>query len=112
MFIDFADLPFCRVTGFFCWHRYLKGTSFLHIFFLFLVLVDVNFVLWFTCFEFWFLPHHFFILVKIFYSLKEYEEKAVSLALNRLKLQDLRNRLEASRLTCPLFDTARWVSLP
>ncbi|GMN59702.1 hypothetical protein TIFTF001_028800 [Ficus carica] len=42
-------------------------------------------------------------------SLKEYEEKAVSLALNRPKLQDLTNRLKAARLTCPLFDTARWV---
>ncbi|XP_048333026.2 probable UDP-N-acetylglucosamine--peptide N-acetylglucosaminyltransferase SEC [Ziziphus jujuba] len=42
-------------------------------------------------------------------SLKEYEEKAVSLALNPSKLQDLTNRLKAARLTCPLFDTARWV---
>ncbi|KAL0358434.1 UNVERIFIED_CONTAM: putative UDP-N-acetylglucosamine--peptide N-acetylglucosaminyltransferase SEC [Sesamum angustifolium] len=42
-------------------------------------------------------------------SMKEYEEKAVSLALNRPKLQDLTNRLKAARLTCPLFDTARWV---
>ncbi|KAK4766679.1 hypothetical protein SAY87_008321 [Trapa incisa] len=42
-------------------------------------------------------------------SLKEYEEKAVSLALDRPKLQDLRSRLEASRMVCPLFDTARWV---
>ncbi|XP_028121686.1 probable UDP-N-acetylglucosamine--peptide N-acetylglucosaminyltransferase SEC isoform X1 [Camellia sinensis] len=45
----------------------------------------------------------------IVHSMKEYEEKAVSLALNPLKLQDLTNRLKASRLTCPLFDTARWV---
>lgn len=44
-------------------------------------------------------------------SLKEYEEKAVSLALNRPKLLDLTNRLKAARLTCPLFDTARWVRL-
>lgn len=43
--------------------------------------------------------------------MKEYEEKAVSLALNRPKLQELTNRLKAARLTCPLFDTARWVSL-
>ncbi|KAG2726337.1 hypothetical protein I3760_01G107600 [Carya illinoinensis] len=43
-------------------------------------------------------------------SMKEYEERAVSLALNRSKLQDLTNRLKAVRLTCPLFDTARWVS--
>ncbi|GMY32140.1 probable UDP-N-acetylglucosamine--peptide N-acetylglucosaminyltransferase SEC [Fagus crenata] len=42
-------------------------------------------------------------------SMKEYEEKAVSLALNRPKLQDLSNRLKAARLTCPLFDTVRWV---
>ncbi|KAK9288296.1 hypothetical protein L1049_016747 [Liquidambar formosana] len=42
-------------------------------------------------------------------SMKEYEEKAVSLAENRSKLLDLANRLKASRLTCPLFDTARWV---
>ncbi|KAI3470078.1 hypothetical protein Pfo_026741 [Paulownia fortunei] len=42
-------------------------------------------------------------------SMKEYEEKAVSLALNHAKLQDLTNRLKAARLTCPLFDTARWV---
>ncbi|XP_059448437.1 probable UDP-N-acetylglucosamine--peptide N-acetylglucosaminyltransferase SEC [Corylus avellana] len=42
-------------------------------------------------------------------SMKEYEEKAVSLALNRPKLQELTNRLKAARLTCPLFDTARWV---
>ncbi|GFY81729.1 tetratricopeptide repeat (TPR)-like superfamily protein [Actinidia rufa] len=42
-------------------------------------------------------------------SMEEYEEKAVSLALNHSKLQDLTDRLKASRLTCPLFDTARWV---
>ncbi|KAL8172237.1 hypothetical protein V2J09_024041 [Rumex salicifolius] len=42
-------------------------------------------------------------------SLREYEEKAVSLALNRSDLQDLTDRLKAVRLTCPLFDTARWV---
>ncbi|KAB2005513.1 hypothetical protein ERO13_D11G252600v2 [Gossypium hirsutum] len=42
-------------------------------------------------------------------SMKEYEERAVSLALNRLKLQALTNKLKAARLTCPLFDTARWV---
>lgn len=42
-------------------------------------------------------------------SMTEYEEKAVSLALNPAKLQDLTNRLKAVRLTCPLFDTARWV---
>lgn len=42
-------------------------------------------------------------------SMKEYEEKAVSLALNRPKLKDLTERLKAARMTCPLFDTARWV---
>ncbi|XP_051116710.1 probable UDP-N-acetylglucosamine--peptide N-acetylglucosaminyltransferase SEC [Andrographis paniculata] len=42
-------------------------------------------------------------------SMKEYEERAVSLALNRGKLQDLTNRLKAARLSCPLFDTQRWV---
>ncbi|KAF3676306.1 putative UDP-N-acetylglucosamine--peptide N-acetylglucosaminyltransferase SEC [Capsicum annuum] len=42
-------------------------------------------------------------------SMTEYEERAVSLALNRPKLQDLTNRLNAVRLSCPLFDTARWV---
>lgn len=42
-------------------------------------------------------------------SMKEYEEKAVSLALDRPKLQNLTDRLKAARLTCPLFDTARWV---
>ncbi|KAL5566813.1 hypothetical protein UlMin_029977 [Ulmus minor] len=42
-------------------------------------------------------------------SMKEYEEKAVSLALNRPKLQALTNKLKAIRLSCPLFDTTRWV---
>ncbi|EEF40435.1 o-linked n-acetylglucosamine transferase, ogt, putative [Ricinus communis] len=42
-------------------------------------------------------------------SMKEYEEKAVSLALNRPKLQALTNKLKAVRMTCPLFDTPRWV---
>ncbi|XWS57791.1 hypothetical protein CRYUN_Cryun09bG0203600 [Craigia yunnanensis] len=42
-------------------------------------------------------------------SMKEYEERAVSLALNRSKLLALTNKLKAARLTCPLFDTARWV---
>lgn len=42
-------------------------------------------------------------------SMKEYEEKAVTLALNRPKLQALTNKLKAVRMTCPLFDTARWV---
>ncbi|XP_050221942.1 probable UDP-N-acetylglucosamine--peptide N-acetylglucosaminyltransferase SEC [Mercurialis annua] len=42
-------------------------------------------------------------------SMKEYEERAVSLALNRPKLQALTNKLKAVRMTCPLFDAARWV---
>ncbi|XP_021772726.1 probable UDP-N-acetylglucosamine--peptide N-acetylglucosaminyltransferase SEC isoform X2 [Chenopodium quinoa] len=42
-------------------------------------------------------------------SIEEYEERAVSLALNPSKLQALRNQLKAIRLTCPLFDTTRWV---
>ncbi|KAL9431535.1 hypothetical protein AB3S75_026680 [Citrus x aurantiifolia] len=41
--------------------------------------------------------------------MKEYEERAVSLALDREKLQALTNKLKSVRLTCPLFDTARWV---
>ncbi|KAI4378055.1 hypothetical protein MLD38_015595 [Melastoma candidum] len=42
-------------------------------------------------------------------SLQEYEERAVTLALNRPMLQSLSNRLKSVRLTCPLFDTVRWV---
>ncbi|CAK9156508.1 unnamed protein product [Ilex paraguariensis] len=42
-------------------------------------------------------------------SMKDYEEKAVSLALNRAKLQDLTDRLKGVRMSCPLFDTSRWV---
>ncbi|KAL8171812.1 hypothetical protein V2J09_023616 [Rumex salicifolius] len=42
-------------------------------------------------------------------SMKEYEDKAVALALNRPKLEELANQLKAARMTCPLFDTARWV---
>jgi protein O-GlcNAc transferase len=43
-------------------------------------------------------------------SLEEYEERAVSLAENPLKLEALTNKLKAVRMTCPLFDTARWVT--
>ncbi|ERN10036.1 hypothetical protein AMTRI_Chr06g194830 [Amborella trichopoda] len=43
-------------------------------------------------------------------SLKEYEEKAVFFAENRPRLQALTNKLKAARMTCPLFDTARWVT--
>ncbi|KAL8201676.1 hypothetical protein R6Q57_010823 [Mikania cordata] len=42
-------------------------------------------------------------------SMKEYEDRAVYLALNRSKLQELTNKLKLSRLSCPLFDTSRWV---
>ncbi|KAI3794895.1 hypothetical protein L1987_37536 [Smallanthus sonchifolius] len=42
-------------------------------------------------------------------SMKEYEDRAVYLALNRSKLQDLTEKLKTSRLSCPLFDTSRWV---
>ncbi|XP_039030503.1 probable UDP-N-acetylglucosamine--peptide N-acetylglucosaminyltransferase SEC isoform X2 [Hibiscus syriacus] len=42
-------------------------------------------------------------------SMKEYEEKAVELALNRPKLHALTKKLKEVRMTCPLFDTARWV---
>uniref|UniRef100_A0A2P2LLG0 protein O-GlcNAc transferase n=1 Tax=Rhizophora mucronata TaxID=61149 RepID=A0A2P2LLG0_RHIMU len=42
-------------------------------------------------------------------NMKEYEEKAVSLALDRPKLQAFCNKLKAVRMSCPLFDTARWV---
>ncbi|XP_031476152.1 probable UDP-N-acetylglucosamine--peptide N-acetylglucosaminyltransferase SEC [Nymphaea colorata] len=42
-------------------------------------------------------------------SMKEYEERAVALAENPPRLEALANKLKAVRLTCPLFDTARWV---
>ncbi|RWW14307.1 hypothetical protein BHE74_00009187 [Ensete ventricosum] len=52
------------------------------------------------------------IIIYLFFliSLKEYEERAVALAENPSKLQALTNRLKAVRMTCPLFDTKRWVS--
>ncbi|XP_006647294.3 probable UDP-N-acetylglucosamine--peptide N-acetylglucosaminyltransferase SEC [Oryza brachyantha] len=42
-------------------------------------------------------------------SMKEYEDRAVDLAVNPGKLQALTNKLKEVRMTCPLFDTARWV---
>ncbi|XP_047070815.1 probable UDP-N-acetylglucosamine--peptide N-acetylglucosaminyltransferase SEC [Lolium rigidum] len=42
-------------------------------------------------------------------NMKEYENRAVELATNPAKLQALTNKLKEVRLTCPLFDTARWV---
>jgi protein O-GlcNAc transferase len=40
---------------------------------------------------------------------QEYEERAVVLGLDHARRLDLRRRLEEARLTCPLFDTRRWV---
>lgn len=51
-----------------------------------------------------------FILILFYISLKEYEERAVGLAENPVRLQALSSRLKAARMTCPLFDTKRWVS--
>ncbi|XP_068655657.1 probable UDP-N-acetylglucosamine--peptide N-acetylglucosaminyltransferase SEC isoform X2 [Aristolochia californica] len=42
-------------------------------------------------------------------SMKDYEDKAIELAENPPKLQAFTNKLKAARLTCPLFDTTRWV---
>lgn len=42
-------------------------------------------------------------------SIKEYEERAVLLATNSSALKSLTTKLRSARLTCPLFDTARWV---
>lgn len=39
----------------------------------------------------------------------EYEERAVLLGTNGRLREALRARLEATRLSCPLFDTPRWV---
>ncbi|KAJ7549349.1 hypothetical protein O6H91_07G049600 [Diphasiastrum complanatum] len=42
-------------------------------------------------------------------SMQEYEERAVLLAENPSILKSLTTRLRTSRLSCPLFDTERWV---
>lgn len=42
-------------------------------------------------------------------SQKEYEEKAVALGLDHEKRMRLRFELKQRRLSCPLFDTERWV---
>lgn len=42
-------------------------------------------------------------------SQAEYEERAVLLGTNRALREQLRARLEAVRLSCPLFDTEGWV---
>ena len=41
--------------------------------------------------------------------MKEYEERAVLLATNPSMLTSLTTRLREVRMSCPLFDTARWV---
>lgn len=42
-------------------------------------------------------------------TLEDYEELAVTLALDMNKLWDCRKSLEEARVTSPLFDTSRWV---
>lgn len=43
--------------------------------------------------------------------MKEYKDREVELAANPAKLQALTTKLKEVRLTCPLFDTARWGKL-
>lgn len=45
----------------------------------------------------------------VVHSQAQYEEKAVELGTNHRKRLALRARLEAARLSCPLFDTEGWV---
>ena len=40
---------------------------------------------------------------------QEYEDKAVQLGVDDGMRESLRSRLMAARLSCPLFDTRRWV---
>ncbi|XP_024526762.1 probable UDP-N-acetylglucosamine--peptide N-acetylglucosaminyltransferase SEC [Selaginella moellendorffii] len=42
-------------------------------------------------------------------KMQEYEDRAVMLAENPKALESLTSRLRSVRLTCPLFDTERWV---
>ncbi|KAH9315388.1 hypothetical protein KI387_024015 [Taxus chinensis] len=42
-------------------------------------------------------------------SMQEYEEKAVNLGQNPARCQALSAKIKEARLTCPLFDTRRWV---
>lgn len=42
-------------------------------------------------------------------SYNDYEEKAVAYATNGNLLQELRTKVQNNRMTCPLFDTKRWV---
>jgi protein O-GlcNAc transferase len=46
----------------------------------------------------------------ITHTTEEYEELAVTLALDMDKLYDLRKQLMKKRESCPLFDTQRWVN--
>jgi len=43
-------------------------------------------------------------------SMAEYEERAVTLGVDHAARETLRADLKAARLTCPLFDTDRWVA--
>jgi hypothetical protein len=45
-------------------------------------------------------------------SMQEYEERAVMLATHPMMLTTLTSKLRSARLSCPLFDTTRWVILP
>ncbi|KAL4437522.1 hypothetical protein ABPG77_003503 [Micractinium sp. CCAP 211/92] len=45
----------------------------------------------------------------VVHSQQEYEDRAVELGLDHARRASLRTRLQAARLTCPLFDTAGWV---
>ncbi len=45
-------------------------------------------------------------------SMQEYEERAVMLATHPTMLKTLTSKLRSARLSCPLFDTTRWVILP
>lgn len=42
-------------------------------------------------------------------SMQEYEERAVMLATRPTMLRALTSKLRSGRLSCPLFDTTRWV---
>jgi protein O-GlcNAc transferase len=42
-------------------------------------------------------------------SMQEYEERAVMLATHPTMLRTLTSKLRSARLSCPLFDTTRWV---
>jgi hypothetical protein len=50
------------------------------------------------------------LLISFFSLITEYEELAVSLALDSDRLYSMRQHLEQTRTTSALFDTMRWVS--